>query len=180
MISLHTRNLYKQLKEDIRNSSMIYILSSFLMESGIKLIFDDLKFALEKGADVKILTGDYLFVTDPKALAKLLEIKNDNLEIRMWQSEGVSFHPKSFMFKHKEKGALIVGSSNMSHSALRQGVEWNLRMERAASKETFDGAIYHFINLFYADNTIRINDETIKGYKKFYDKFHVKHPNLAR
>src|SRR5699024_8544543 len=134
MLSLHTRNLYKQLREDIRNSSMIYILSSFLMKSGIDVIINDLQYALKNGADIKLLTGDYLFVTDPEALEKLLEIKDDNLEIRMWRSEGISFHPKSFIFKHKEEGALIVGSPNMSRSALHQGVEWNLRMVREASK----------------------------------------------
>lgn len=180
MLSLHTKNLYKQLKEDIRNSTTIYILSSFLMHSGIKLIFDDLKFALQKSADVKILTGDYLYVTDPLALNELLEIKSDNLEIRMWQSEGISFHPKSFIFKHKEKGALIVGSSNMSRSALYQGIEWNLRMDREASEKTYSEAINQFIHLFYQENTVPINYETIKRYKNNYDKFHIKHPSTVK
>lgn len=35
-LSLHTRNLYKQIRKDIRNSSTIYILSSFVMKSGIE------------------------------------------------------------------------------------------------------------------------------------------------
>lgn len=179
MISLHTQNLYKQLKKDIKNSSLIYILSSFIMKSGIDIIYDDLKYALSQGADIKVLTGDYLYVTDPKALEKLLHLKGENIEVRLWQSQGTSFHPKSFIFKHKEDGALIVGSSNMSRSALIQGIEWNLRMERKVSSKTFDESLHNFIHLFYSENTILLNDETIKRYKSDYDEFHAKHANLA-
>lgn len=59
-ITLHTSNLHKQLIEDIQNSSTIYILTSFIMKSGVEVIFDVLQDALKNGADIKILTGDYL------------------------------------------------------------------------------------------------------------------------
>src|SRR5699024_4105691 len=96
-VKLIHHNLYVQLNEDIRQSKTIFILSAFLMESGVKLIQEDLQYALNQGADVKILTGDYMHVTQPKALRRLLNIKGDNLEVRLWHSHGVSFDPKSFM-----------------------------------------------------------------------------------
>src|SRR5690625_53751 len=167
-LSLHTKQLYQQLKKDISHSSTIYILSSFIMRSGVEVIFDDLKIALNSGADIKILTGDYLYVTQPEALKKLLTLASDQLEIRLWQSSGISFHPKSFLFKHKDEGAIIVGSSNLSRSAITSGVEWNLRMKRQASHRTFDQAVHQFIELFYADETMAINRETIKTYEKKY------------
>lgn len=177
---LLTNNLYKQLREDIRNSSTIYILSSFMMKSGIDIIYEDLKAALKHGADIKILTGDYLYVTQPQALAKLLTLQTDNLEIRLWRSNGISFHPKSFIFKHQEDGAIIVGSSNLSRSALTTGVEWNLRMMRRAGKSTFDQAIHQFIQLFYADETMEINQESIKIYDNDYHQFHCENVNLLQ
>lgn len=177
-ITLYTNNLYKQLREDIRKSSSIYILSSFIMKSGIDIIYDDLKISLDKGADIKILTGDYLYVTQPQALEKLLTLESDNLEIRLWRSDGATFHPKSFIFKHREEGAIIVGSSNLSRAALTTGVEWNLRMNRQASKSTFDQSVFQFIKLFYADETIEINRESIKQYEKDYHDYHAKNPNI--
>lgn len=179
-VELLTNNLYKQIKDDISKSSTIYILSSFLMKSGVEIIYEDLKQALENGADVKILTGDYLYVTQPQALFKLLTLDFDNLEIRLWRSNGVSFHPKSFIFKHREQGAIIVGSSNLSRSALTTGVEWNLRMVRGASKTTFDQAIHQFIKLFYADETVAINKESIKTYDEAFHQFHAKNANLLQ
>nr|GGG78444.1 hypothetical protein GCM10011398_24610 [Virgibacillus oceani] len=75
------------------------------------------------------------------------------MEVRLWKSNGNAFHPKTYIFKNKEKGSLIVGSSNMSRSAYTTGVEWNLQIHRRASNESFDESIEAFIELFYADNT---------------------------
>lgn len=176
--SLHTEMLYHQLKEDIHQSSTIYILSAFMMKSGVELIFDDLQYALDRGADLKILTGDYLYVTQPNALETLLDLNGDQLELRMWRSEGVAFHPKTYIFNHQKHGAIIVGSSNLSRSALTTGVEWNLRMNRNASQQVFNQAVHEFIKLFYDDNTIPINAETLKRYEKDYHQFHAKHGKL--
>nr|WP_223280503.1 DEAD/DEAH box helicase family protein [Virgibacillus halodenitrificans] len=159
-------------------SSTIYILSSFIMKSGVEMIFNALEYALKNGADVKILTGDYLYVTQPKALHRLLDLQQDNLEIRLWKSNGVSFHPKTYIFKHKEKGSLIVGSSNMSRSAYTSGVEWNLQVQRTASNTTFDEAMEAFIRLFYADETMSINAESLKIYQQEFDQFHATHADL--
>ncbi|MFC4022317.1 DEAD/DEAH box helicase family protein [Oceanobacillus longus] len=153
-ISIHTSNLHKQLIEDMQNSSTIYIMTSFIMKSGVEVIFDALQDALAKGADVKILTGDYLYITQPKALTRLLDLQGANLEIRLRHSNGISFHPKTYIFKHQEEGAIIVGSSNLSRSALTSGVEWNLRMQRNASIDTFNQAIDLFIESFYDTNLI--------------------------
>src|SRR5690625_7382162 len=119
------------------------------MKSGLRIIFNDLNFAAEQGADIKVLTGDYLYITQPEALKRLLELDHENVEIRLWQSGEISFHPKSFIFKHKEDGALIVGSSNMSGSALSHGIERNLRMKGKASKETLVRAVNQILYHFY-------------------------------
>src|SRR5690625_2212234 len=179
-MTLHTNHLYHQLKEDITNSSTIYVLSSFVMKSGIDMIWDDLQTAQQRGADIKILTGDYLYVTQPQALAKLLMLQGENLEIRLWQSNGIAFHPKAFIFKHRAEGAIIVGSSNFSRSALTSGVEWNLRMKRQTNHTTFDQAIHEFIELFYADETMEVNKESIKYYDEAYHTFHRNHADLLQ
>lgn len=181
-ISLHTNHLYEQLKKDISHSSTIYILTSFIMNSGASLIWDDLQTAASRGADIKILTGDYLFVTQPAALKSLLHLTDtfNHIEIRLWQSQGISFHPKTYIFKHREDGAIIVGSSNLSRSALTSGVEWNMRLKKQADKNTFTEAIDSFIHMFYADQTTNINQETLKHYTKKYDTFHCNNPNFIQ
>src|SRR5690606_4428901 len=107
------------------NSTSIYIINSFILKSGVDIIYDDLKNAVKNGTEIKILTGDYLYITEPDALRKLINL---DIEIKLWFSNGGSFHPKAYIFKQHQKGSIIIGSSNLSKSAITDGEEWNLRV----------------------------------------------------
>lgn len=174
---LITSSLINELKVRMKEASSIYILSSFLMKSGVQLLEDSLRDAAERGAEIKVCTGDYLYITQPDALKKLHNF-HPGIELRLWRSNGIAFHPKAYMFQYEENGTLIIGSSNMSNSALTTGVEWNVLLKESTNEETFELAIRQFIELFYSDQTIAINDETIKLYQRDYDSFHETHPRL--
>ena len=63
-----SNHLYDQLKYSMKRADKIDIIVSFLMESGVKLLLPDLKAAKQRGAEVRILTGNYLQITQPSAL----------------------------------------------------------------------------------------------------------------
>ena len=63
-----SRFLYYQLKMSMMRAKQIDIIVSFLMESGVRMILNDIRAALERGAKVRILTGNYLGITQPSAL----------------------------------------------------------------------------------------------------------------
>lgn len=46
----------------------IDIIVSFMMESGVRMILKDLKSALDRGVQIRVLTGNYLGITQPSAL----------------------------------------------------------------------------------------------------------------
>ncbi len=165
-IRLVTENVKKQILEGISNASSIYILTSFVMKSGVELLKPYLIDAAKRGADIKICTGDYLYVTQPEALSRLLIPDFDHVEVRLWHSNGTSFHPKAYLFRHEEEGTFIVGSSNLSRSALTNGVEWNLIMDKDIQPETFEDAENRFLKIFYDDQTVPVNEETINKYTK--------------
>jgi superfamily II DNA or RNA helicase/HKD family nuclease len=176
-IQLITHGLGNHLIEKLETASTICILTSFVMKSGVEFLKNALKMAVENGADIKICTGDYLYVTQPDALEELLSI-DDRISIRVWKSNGVSFHPKAYMVHSKNQEFLFVGSSNLSKSALLNGVEWNLQI--SDEKEVFNEAQTQFLKLFFADQTVPLNIETLKEYRSNYDRYHQKHPNLAQ
>jgi superfamily II DNA or RNA helicase len=100
---------------------------SFLMTSGLRLILPHLHDLLRRGGKLRLLTGDYLSVTEPSALRLLLDLEGD-VALHVFEAERLPFHPKAWMFSFpNDGGALIVGSSNLSRSALTDGIEWNLR-----------------------------------------------------
>ncbi len=94
-VKLITNQLIQEITTKIDQASTVYILVSFSMKTGVHLLAPSLKRAAERGADIKICTGDYLYVTQPEALEKLLHI-DQRIEIRLWRSEGKSFHPKAY------------------------------------------------------------------------------------
>ncbi|MCD7034141.1 DEAD/DEAH box helicase family protein [Metabacillus sp. GX 13764] len=175
-VSLYTEQLLVPVLKRVQRSKTIYILTAFAMKSGVSLLKKALAEAAEGGADVKLLAGDYLYVTQPEALYELASI-HESIEVRLWRSNGISFHPKAYLFEAEGEEYSIIGSSNLSRSALTTGVEWSVGI---SDKFLFEEASSHFISLFQAANTIPVNKETAKRYEEDYKNFHQKHPNLAR
>ena len=178
-VKLITANLLNEIEESIQQASTIYILSSFVMKSGVKLLKDSLYKAAERGADIKILTGDYLYITQVEALTELASI-HEFIRIRLFQSNGVSFHAKAYMFHHEENGTVFIGSSNLSNSALTAGVEWNVGVSESDELNAIEEAMNHFMELFHHEQTVPINPETIKIYEEKYLDFHKKYPELQK
>jgi len=73
-IKLITENLADELLPAMEKASGIYILTSFVMESGVKLLEPYLKAAVDRDAGIKILAGDYLFITEPHSYIHLCMI----------------------------------------------------------------------------------------------------------
>ena len=60
--------LYYQLISGIRTATSIDIVVSFLMESGVRMLLKELRNAIDNGVKIRILTGNYLGITQPSAL----------------------------------------------------------------------------------------------------------------
>ncbi|MEQ6389228.1 DEAD/DEAH box helicase family protein [Bacillaceae bacterium S4-13-58] len=179
-IQLVTENVGEEIIRGIQQATSIYILTSFIMKSGVDMIKPHLVEAAKRGADIKICAGDYLYITQPEALKELILPEYKNEEVRLWRSNGASFHPKAYLFKDVQDGTFIIGSSNLSRSALTSGVEWNVAMDKESAPDTFEKAAEKFLTTFYDSQTITINEETVKSYTLKYDTYHQKHPNLAK
>jgi superfamily II DNA or RNA helicase/diadenosine tetraphosphate (Ap4A) HIT family hydrolase/HKD family nuclease len=113
------------------------LLVSFVMKSGLDMIRGGLVDALDRGARLRVLTTDYLAVTDPDALARLLdlaEIRPETAATRVFQDPAVSFHPKAYLFSAADRSIaeIFVGSNNLSASGIAGGIEWAVGAENSA------------------------------------------------
>ena len=124
------RPLLPMLLEDISRSSELNVAVAFVLKSGIERIYDYLEELLARGGSLRLLAGDYLDVTDPDALRRLMDlgVTRSRVELRVFESAGTSFHPKAYIVSGGVHGVAYVGSSNLSESALEEGVEWNFRV----------------------------------------------------
>lgn len=174
-LELVTSQLVSHLERLSKQAVEIQWITAFVMKSGVKKIIPFLQQAAERGVPIKLLVGDYLFVTQPEALQLLLE-ELPSAEIRIWKSGGTSFHPKSYLFRGTEASHLIVGSSNLSASALTNGVEWNLIAPTSVDAEIFEKAVTQFLKYFYAEQTVSLNAETLAEYRSLHKDANIKRP----
>ena len=112
------RYLYYQLKISMLKAKKIDIIVSFLMESGVCLLLNDLKKALDRGVKIRLLTGNYLGITHPSALYLIKDKLGDQVDLRFYNEKDRSFHPKAYIFHGEKDSEIYIGSSNMSKSAL--------------------------------------------------------------
>jgi superfamily II DNA or RNA helicase/diadenosine tetraphosphate (Ap4A) HIT family hydrolase len=146
---------------------------AFLQRSGVQLIFEHLRDLLDRGGQLRLVTGDYLGVTDPDALTRLLDLQAEHpahFELRVFESGGQSYHPKAYIFHpppdRPGAGVALVGSSNLSRSALTNGVEWNFRTIPARDETGFPDVTRAFERLRQHSKVVDIDANWIGAYRK--------------
>lgn len=162
-----TNHFLPQLKSSITQAKSIDIIVAFLMESGVKLIVEDLKEVVKKGVPIRILTGNYLNITQPQALYLLRDALGDEVDLRFYNVRNKSFHPKAYIFEYENGGDIFIGSSNISRSALTSGIEWNYRITKHGHEEDFEQYKSTFEDLFL-NHTIIVDDNELQRYSKVW------------
>ncbi len=160
------------LLEAINHADDIAIATAFIRMTGVRLIQTALEDALERGARVRMLTGDYLGVTDPQALRYLMLLQEQGADVKVFESQGkTSFHMKAYLFTRGEiagdsEGCAFIGSSNLSHAALVSGLEWNLKVDQADDQERFSHILSEYETLYANPSCKALSHQWIDEYIK--------------
>ncbi len=160
-------------------SDEIEITVSFIQRSGLALLFEPLKDALAKNCQLKLLTSDYLDITDPIALRELMPLVDRGADIRIYQSDNKqSFHMKSYIFVKIKSGQVaaelvdgcaFIGSNNISRSALTNAHEWCYRHDfklpiDSKEAQTFIDIRNAFTAIFSHPQVTTLSNEWISAY----------------
>ncbi|MFN5101043.1 MAG: DUF3427 domain-containing protein [Burkholderiaceae bacterium] len=160
------------LSEAISNATHIDLAVAFIKTTGLRLLMPDLLATLACSNDrrVRVLTSDYLDVTDPEALRLLLLLQERGAEVRVFVTAGSSFHLKAYIFSrfHQDtlvEGIAFVGSSNISRLALQEGLEWNYRVNYPDDLGFLESRS-RFEEIFAHPNTVPLSDSWIEDYER--------------
>ena len=125
-------NLAAELASEIESADGIDLICAFVVWSGLAELMDGLRSAAKRGVPIRILTTTYSGITQAMALERLISI---GARVKVSYDVGTTrLHAKAWRFDRRSGfGTAYVGSSNLSHTALHQGLEWNVRLTEAAS-----------------------------------------------
>lgn len=150
------------LRKELKSCDEFIISVAFITEGGLALILEELKELENRNIKGKILTGDYLNFTEPKALKRLLNYKN--IELKILSKE--KFHAKGYFFRKDNLWTLVVGSSNLTQTALTINFEWNLKVNSLENGKIARDILSSFNDIF--ERLPKLDLEMIENYEKVY------------
>jgi superfamily II DNA or RNA helicase/HKD family nuclease len=148
--------------DELRSCESFFLSAAFITSGGVASLFGTLLDLEAKGVKGKILVSEYLNFTEPEALKKILQFSNVELRI----SRDLDFHSKGFLFVHKSFYTIIIGSSNITQSALTKNKEWNLKVTAHVESELAHITLNEFESVFNKSQSVTL--EYIEKYSIVY------------
>jgi superfamily II DNA or RNA helicase/HKD family nuclease len=114
---------------EIASADRIDPICAFIKWHGLRVLDEPLDTYLRSGRKLRVITTTYVGATERKAIDRLVEM---GAEVKVsYQVDVTRLHAKAWLF-HRDSGfsTAFIGSSNLSKSALLDGVEWNVRLSQ--------------------------------------------------
>jgi HKD family nuclease len=153
------------LRRMTKGAGRVDIAVAFISASGLNQLLPSLQRVASRG-EVRILTGLYQGITDPRALRTLLRVQEQTrgrLSVRI--SRESKFHRKLYLVRTGTTLRAVVGSSNLTSDGLSSGGELNVYLSSPATSapmrrlsEAFEEA--------WERQAVPLNEEIIGRYER--------------
>ena len=131
-------SLASELRAEITSADSIDLLCAFVMWHGLRLIEKELELAHQAGVPIRVVTTTYIGGTERRALDRLVRDFGAEVKIQ-YDAKRTRLHAKAWLFgRITGYDTAYVGSSNLTTSAMLEGVEWNVRLSTAATPSLLD------------------------------------------
>lgn len=164
LVNDHRRgnSVLANLEKELADCEEFLFSVAFITKSGLIVLKQRLRELQERGIKGKIITTDYLQFSEPGALRELLGFAN--IEVRVFTEE--HFHTKGYIFVKNGISTMVVGSSNLTQSALKANKEWNLRVTSLEHGKLIKDTLDEFELMW--NKAELLTTEWISEYEKVY------------
>lgn len=130
-------SLAHALAHETPSADSIDLLCAFVRWHGLRVLEDQLRAHCRAGRPLRVITTVYTGSTERKALDWLVGI---GAQVKVsYDTESTRLHAKAWMFRRATGySTAYIGSSNLSKSALIDGVEWNVRLSEVTSPDILE------------------------------------------
>ncbi|MGX7031367.1 DEAD/DEAH box helicase [Vagococcus zengguangii] len=156
--------LLNTLQNELDNCQDFFFSIAFITKDGLASIKAQLADLHRRGLGGRLLTSTYLSFNQPKVFEDLLNIPN--LDVRISNKAG--FHAKGYLFSQTTHHSLIVGSSNLTLSALKLNYEWNVKLTSYEHGEIIHQVTHHMEKEW--NEASPLSTEWIKQYQMNYEQ----------
>jgi superfamily II DNA or RNA helicase/HKD family nuclease len=120
--------LAAELRAEVGSADEVDLLCAFVKWQGLRLLESQLEELQRRGVPLRVITTTYLGATDARALDAL--VNKFGAEVRInYETDRTRLHAKAWLLRRNTGfHTAYVGSSNLSHAALVDGLEWNVRL----------------------------------------------------
>ncbi len=162
------KKVISSIEDELLSCDKFQISVAFITMSGITPLLQTLKELEEKNIPGEILTTNYLSFSEPRALKKLHELKNIQLKMYDVDAADEGFHTKGYIFKNREIYRIIIGSSNITSSALTSNKEWNTKVISTEQGEIAEQILEEYNQLWDSQYALDYED-FIENYAQQYE-----------
>jgi superfamily II DNA or RNA helicase len=150
-----------ELESELATSDTVDVLVSFIKMSGLRLLEKQLIKLRDRGIPVRVITTTYMGATEKKAIDRLVNELGARVRIDL-KPDSNRLHAKAWLFNRKTGySTAIIGSSNMSQSALTYGSEWNVRLSQAKGPELLEKFRASFETYWESPNYLEYTTENL-------------------
>ena len=126
-----------EITREIPSADRIDLLCAFVRHSGLRLFRAELEERVRQGAQVRVVASVYTGSTERRALDALVDL---GAQVKVsYEVARTRLHAKAWLF-HRKSGlhTAYIGSSNLTHTAQVDGLEWNVRVSAAENPEVIE------------------------------------------
>ena len=124
-------NLGTELFAELSSADSVDLICAFVRWHGIRVLEGAFKALHSRGIRIRVLTTTYIGATERKALDELARRYGAEVKVN-YELNTTRLHAKAWLFRRRSGfDTAYVGSSNLSHSALVSGLEWNVRLSQS-------------------------------------------------
>ncbi len=151
-----------ELRAEVHSADSIDVVMAFVRLSGINPMLDALRRHCRDGKRLRLVTTTYTNSTELRALDELARL---GAEIKVsYDTASTRLHAKAWLF-HRRSGysTAYIGSSNLTHSAMVTGLEWNVRVAGARNPDVVAKMAAVFESYWASSDFVRFDhDEFIR------------------